>query len=156
MADTKETKKPEKQVRQIQMTPEMAKNIVKISRQNLNKVLQRKAQVEQGILGLDATLANVDALQNNTDEQGMINLGNGVFVSLKFPENTKKALFQIGNDILIDKEFSEIKKVLDSKRLNLQKEYEFLIKQEGELTENLNKLYFYLSNVEKAVKEAKK
>ena len=156
MVDAKETKKPEKQVRQIQMTPEMAKNIVKISRQNLNKVMQRKAQVEQGIMGLDSTLANVDALQNNTDEQGMINLGNGVFVSLKFPEKTKKALFQIGNDILIEKEFPEIKKVLDSKRLNLQKEYEFLIKQEAELTENLNKLYFYLSNVEKVAKEAKK
>ncbi|PIU03227.1 MAG: hypothetical protein COT55_00025, partial [Candidatus Diapherotrites archaeon CG09_land_8_20_14_0_10_32_12] len=107
MVDAKETKKPEKQVRQIQMTPEMAKNIVKISRQNLNKVMQRKAQVEQGIMGLDSTLANVDALQNNTDEQGMINLGNGVFVSLKFPEKTKKALFQIGNDILIEKEFPE-------------------------------------------------
>jgi prefoldin subunit 5 len=152
MAEAKENKKP---VRQIQMTPEIAKNIVKVSRQNLNRVMQRKVHVEQSLLSLDATLANIDALQNNTDEQGMINLGNGVFVSLKFPEKTKKALFQIGNDIMIDKEFPEIKTVLDSKKMNLQKEYELLVRQEAELTDNLNKLYFYLSSVEKKVKETK-
>ncbi len=147
MAEKTENVKQE--VKKIQMTPEMAKNIIGMSRKNLNSVLSRKAQVEQFLIGLDGTLANIDALKGNKEEQGMINLGNGVYVSLKFPEKINNALFVIGNDIMIEKEFTDITKTLTERKIKLQKEYEILIRQEAELTDNLNKLYFYMNNISK-------
>ena len=68
---------------------------------------------------------------------------------LKFPEKISKALFVIGNDMLLEKDFSDITKSLVEKKEKLQKEYEILIRQEAELTDNLNKLYFYMNNIGK-------
>jgi len=139
----------QKEVRKIQMTPEIAKNLINMSRQNLNSVMSRKAHVEQSLIGLDSTFANVLALEENKDENGMINLGNGVYVSLKFPEKVNKALFLIGNEIMVEKSFVDIKKTLEDRRTKFQKEYEVLVRQEAELSDNLNKLYFYISNMAK-------
>jgi prefoldin subunit 5 len=139
--------KVQKEVRKIQMTPEIAKNLINMSRQNLNSVMNRKAHVEQSLIGLDATMANIGGLEENKDENGMINLGNGVYVSLKFPEKVSKALFLIGNEIMVEKPLADIKTILEERRAKLQKEYEILVKQEAELSDNLNKLYFYMSNM---------
>lgn len=148
MAEKKEN--VQKEIRRIQMTPEIAKNLINMSRQNLSAVLNRKAQVEQALISLDSTIANISALEENKEEEGMINLGSGVYVPLKFPTKITTAKFMIGNDILLDKPFSEIKKVLEERRTKFQKEYEVLVKQEAELSDNLNKLYFYINSLARA------
>jgi len=139
----------QEKVKKIELNQEMATNLFEQQKQILNNLVNRKKQVEQQIMSFEATINNLNGLEENKEKEGMMSLGNGIFVEIKYPSKLTEVKYSIGSNVVINKKVKDVISDINTKKDALKKEYSVLSKKEAELTDNLNKLYMFLTNASK-------